>query len=110
MEENRQTRSEQEIARRDRVREGRCVLQHVTTQFCKIDFSNKKISKKKCHFSVDFSHFRLISSHILIGGRLHEEFEMGNPIFKKAGHQKNVEGAPNILGTPSWIVFRRDER
>ena len=75
MEENRQTRSEQEIARRDRVREGRCVLQHVTTQFCKIDFSNKKISKKKCHFSVDFSHFRLISSHILIGaeGKKNEE-------------------------------------
>lgn len=69
MDENRQTSSEQEIAKRDRVREGRCVLQHVTTQFCKIDFSKKKISKKKCHFSVDFSHFRLISSHILIGGQ-----------------------------------------
>ena len=69
MEENRQTRSEQEIAKRDWVREGRCVLQHVTIQFCKIDFSNKKISKKKCHFSVDFSHFRLISSHILIEAR-----------------------------------------
>ena len=74
MDGNRQTRSEQEIAKRDRVREGRCVLQHVTTQFCKIDFSNKKISKKKCHFSVDFSLFRLISSHILIGGRGKEEW------------------------------------
>lgn len=69
MDGNRQTRSELEIAKRDRVREGRRVLQHVTIQFCKIDFSNKKISKKKCHFSVDFSHFRLISSHILIEGR-----------------------------------------
>ena len=69
MEENSKTRSKQEIAKRDRVREGRCVLQHVTTQFCKIDLSNKVFSKKKGHFSVDFSHFRLISSHILIGGR-----------------------------------------
>ena len=69
MDGNRQTRLEQESTKRDRVREGRCVLQHVTTQFCKIDFSNRKISKKKCHYSVDFSHFRLISSHILIEGR-----------------------------------------
>ena len=29
MEENRQTRSEQEIAKRDRAREGRCVLQSI---------------------------------------------------------------------------------
>ena len=41
MEENGQTRSEQEIAKRDRVREGRCVLQHVTTSFWKVDLSNK---------------------------------------------------------------------
>ena len=33
MEENRQTRSEQEIAKRDRAREGRCVLRCDSTQF-----------------------------------------------------------------------------
>ena len=69
MEENSKTRSKQEITKRDRAREGRCVLQHVTTWFCNIDITNKRFSKKKCHFSVDFSHFRLISSHITIGGR-----------------------------------------
>ena len=74
MEENSKTRSKQESTKRDRVREGLGVLEHVTIQFCKIDFSNKKISKKKCHFSVDFSLFHIISSHILIGGRGKEEW------------------------------------
>ena len=55
--------------KRNRAREGRCILEYVTTPFWKVDLSNERFSKKICHFSVDFSHFRLISSHILIGGR-----------------------------------------
>lgn len=37
-----------------------------------------------------------------------ENTEWGELLFKKA--EKTAEGAPNILGTPSWIVFRKDER
>ena len=74
MEENSKTRSKQESTKRNRVLEGRCVLENVTTAFWEVDLSNKRFWKKKCHFSVDFSLFRLISSHILIGGRGKEEW------------------------------------
>lgn len=30
--------------------------------------------------------------------------------FSSRRQEKTAEGAPNILGTPSWIVFRKDER
>ena len=62
MDGNRQTRSEKEIAKRNRVLEGRCVLQHVTTKFCNIDFSNKKIFKEKMSL---FCRFFSLSPHIL---------------------------------------------
>ena len=74
MEENSKTWSKQENTKRNRVLEGLGVLEYVTILFWKVDLSNKRFSKKKCHFSVDFSLFHLISSHILIGGRGKEEW------------------------------------
>ena len=60
-------------------------------------------------FSAIFYHFALISSHILIGGRQHGEHGMGWASLQE-GRKETAEGAPNILGTPSWIGFRKDER
>ena len=108
------TRNNQQSAPRAKRKEKREIniesKQHSEPVFCYIHLAKQRAQKIFLQFLGYLPHFCLISSHILIGGRLHEEFGIGNPIFKKAGHPKNVEGAPNILGTPSWIVFRRDER
>ena len=109
MDGNRQTRSEKEIAKRNRVLEGRCVLQHVTTKFCNIDFSNKKIFKEKMSL---FCRFFSLSPHILpYTYRGQTTWRTRNGVsFSSRRQEKTAEGAPNILGTPSWTVFRKDER
>ena len=66
-------------------------------RFCNLQIAFQRIHKKKVHFSADFSHFALVSSHIYMGQHCKRGVQT-----KKLPHSR---GAWELYHKPKKVKF-----
>ena len=106
------TRNNQQSAPRAKRKEKLTQNQNNTVNlyFAISTLQNKEPKRFFCSFWAIYLTFASYPPIYLQGAGYMKSSEWGILSSRRQDTKKNVEGAPNILGTPSWIVFRRDER